>query len=184
MPIIETARLRLRPARADDLDSYQSLIYGDADVMRYLPGGVPRPVERTQATLNVFIQHQAQHGFSVWAVERKDDGEFIGQAGLFTIPNTTEIEVAYAFGKAHWGKGYATEAARTSLRYGFETAALPYILAVANPPNVASQRVMQKIGMRYIGLTSQYYNNTELVLYRMDRDEFQVDDALYKVLEG
>lgn len=178
---IETARLRLRPARADDLDNYQSLIYGDAEVMRYLPGGVPRPVERTQATLNVFIQHQAQHGFSVWAVELKDNGEFIGQAGLWTIPNTAEIEVAYAFGKAHWGNGYASEAARASLRYGFETANLPYILAVANPPNLASQRVMQKIGMKYIGLTSQYYDNTELVLYRMDKDDFQADGSAYAV---
>lgn len=182
--MIETARLRLRPVRADDLDSYQALIYGDADVMRYLPGGVPRPIERTQAALNVFIQHQAQHGFSVWAVELKCTGEFIGQAGIFTIPNATEIEVAYAFGKAHWGKGYASEAAYASLRYGFETANLPYILAVADVPNIASQRVMQKIGMHYVGVTTEYYDHTELVLYRMDRDDFKADGSAYRVVEG
>lgn len=181
---IETARLRLRPVRADDLDNYQTQIYGDADVMRYLPGGVPHPIERTKAALDIFINHQEQHGFSVWAAELKDSGTFIGQAGIFTIPNASEIEVAYAFGKAFWGKGYASEAAYASLRYGFETARLPYILALADVPNVASQRVMQKIGMRYVGVTQQYYEHADLVLYRMDREDFNADGSAYRVDKG
>lgn len=178
---IETARLRLRLPRPADLDDYQTQVYGDPLVMRYLPGGVPRPIERTQAVIDLFAQHQVEHGFSVWTVELKDSGQFIGHCGLFCFTDAAEVEVAYAFGTAYWGQGYAPEAAHASLRFGFETANLPYILALAVPANVASQRVMQKIGMRHIGLTNQYYNNAELVLYRQERDTFQPGDAPYSV---
>lgn len=179
---IETSRLRLRLPHPADLDDYQTQVYGDPLVMRYLPGGVPRPIERTQAVIDLFAQHQAEHGFSVWAVELKNSRQFIGHCGLFCFTDAAEVEVAYAFGTAYWGQGYAPEAARASLRYGFETANLSHILALAVPANLASQRVMQKIGMRHIGLTNQYYNNTELVLYRQERDEFQPDDSPYTVI--
>lgn len=178
MPTIETARLRLRPFRPDDVGGFQAVIHSDAEVMRYLPGGQPRPVEKTEAVIAFFIRHQEQHGFSVWALETKADGCFIGNCGLMVLAESGEVEVAYALGKAYWGQGYASEAACASLRYGFESAALPYILALAYPSNIASQRVMQKIGMQHVGLTNAYYNS-ELVLYRVERAAFQPGEAAY-----
>jgi RimJ/RimL family protein N-acetyltransferase len=177
---IETERLRLRGFQPGDLEAYQATIYGDADVMRYLPGGQPRPVERTRDVLNFFIEHEQQQGFTVWAVVDKATDGFLGHCGLIYLDNEREVEIAYAFGKAYWGQGFAPEAARACLRYGFEAAGLPHILALAYPANLASQRVMQKIGMQYQGTTDRYYN-TELVLYYLSHDAWQPDGSVYGV---
>jgi ribosomal-protein-alanine N-acetyltransferase len=177
-PTIETARLILRPFKPDDLDNYHALIYSDPDVTRYLPGGKPRPKERTQATLEFAVQHGEKHGFTLWALIRKADQQFIGHCGLVYLQNTSDVELAYAIGKAFWGQGYTSEAAHASLRYGFETARLDQIIALAYPANMASQRVMQKCGMTYQGITDQYRNLTG-VLYRLTREEFVPGDLAY-----
>lgn len=168
--VIETERLRLRPFRADDLEVYHARVYSDADVMRYLPGGQPRPIEQTQLILNHFIDHQRQHGFSAWVVEEKHSGELVGHCGLVHVLGQNEVELIYALGRDYWGCGYATEAAQAALHFGFDVAHLDRIIALAYPENVASQRVMQKIGMAYQGVTTAYYNS-ELVLYAQMRRE-------------
>jgi ribosomal-protein-alanine N-acetyltransferase len=169
---LETERLRLRLFHPDDLDDYHRVIYGDPDVMVYMPGGVPRSRERTQAVLDFSVAHAQQHGFTLWAVVNKTDNTFLGHCGLVYLQDSPEeVELAYAFGKAYWGQDYASEAARAALRYGFEVAGLDCILALAVPDNIASQRVMQKAGMKPQGITHRYYN-TDLVLYRLDRSEW------------
>ena len=180
MPTIETARLILRPFVAGDLLQYHTQIYSDPDVTRYLPGGVPRPIERTRAVLEFSIEHGEKHGFTLWAVIDKSSGQLIGQCGLLYMQNALDVEIAYAFGKARWGQGYAAESGRACLRYGFESAGLSQIIAVAFPDNLASQRVMQKIGMTHQGLTDQYYN-ASLVLYTIQRADFQPDESPYTV---
>ncbi len=180
-PVLETARLRLRPFMPDDLDDYHTQIYSDPDVTRYLPGGQPRPKDRTKAVLDFSIEHGQKHGFTLWAVLKKADNTFIGHCGLVWLQSAQEVEVAYAFGKDHWGKGYGTEAAHASLRYGFESAQLEQIIALAVPENTASQKIMQKIGMRYEGLTNHYYN-AELALYTLSRVDFQPGNAPYHQL--
>jgi RimJ/RimL family protein N-acetyltransferase len=177
-PTIETARLIMRPFVPDDVDTYHTYIYSDPDVTRYLPGGKPRPKERTQATLDFAIEHGEKHGFTLWALIRKADQQFIGHCGLVYAPDSSDVELAYAIGKAFWGQGYTSEAAHASLRYGFETVGLDEIIALAYPENIASQRVMQKCGMTYEGLTDQYRNLTG-VLYRLKREEFVPGDAPY-----
>lgn len=167
-----TPHLRLRPFRLDDADRFHARIHNDAEVMRFLPGGAPRPREATLRTLDYFLSHWAQHGFGMWAVEDNSDGAFVGQAGLNVIPNTSEVEVAYALAKPYWGKGYAAEAARAALGYGFERVGLAIVYAVAFPANLASQRVMQKLGMEYEGVTNRFYD-TELVCYFMRRERWQ-----------
>jgi ribosomal-protein-alanine N-acetyltransferase len=150
------------------VDTYYACIHSDADVMRFLPGGVPRPKAATPKSLQYFINHWEQHGFGLWAVEDKADGAFVGQAGLNVMQQTTDVEVVYALGKPYWGKGIATEAAHAALHYGFNGAGLDIIYAVAFPENAASQRVMVKLGMEYEGITSRYYN-TEMACYSRQR---------------
>lgn len=176
MFIIETERLRLRNFLPDDLDAYHRTIYGDADVMTYLPGGVPRPRAIVQETMDYFIAHHEQHGFSIWAVLEKESNRLVGHGGLIYAPRSdeersTEVEIAYAFGKTVWGKGYATEVATATLQFGFEVATLEKIIAVAFPANLPSQRVMQKAGMTYKGLTDLYHD-AELVLYEMEKRDW------------
>jgi RimJ/RimL family protein N-acetyltransferase len=182
MPTIETDRLRLRSFILDDLDDYHAQIYSDPDVTRFLPGGKPRPKDRTQAVLEFSIQHGWEHGFTLWALVRKVDSVFLGHCGLIYIHDTQVVELAYAIGKGFWGQGYTTEAAQASLRYGIETAHLDQIIALAEPENLASQRVMQKLGMKHQGTTGQYYN-TELELYTLSRANFDPGTAPYTVME-
>lgn len=179
MPEIETAHLRLRVPAAADIDSYYTHIHSDPDVMRYLPGGVPRSRDRTVTTLAIVIEHWHRYGFGVWSVEQKERTGLIGHCGLSCVPDTEGVvELAYAFGKVFWGKGFATQAARANLRFGFEQLGLPEIVAVAVPENIASQRVMEKIGMCRQGITDRFYG-VALMLYVISRKDFQPGDEPY-----
>lgn len=173
---IETERLRLRTFKPDDIAVYHATIYGVPEVMTYLPGGVPRPIEVVNKRMGDFIEYQQEHGFSIWAVEEKESNRFVGHGGLIHThrsddPNASDVEIAYAFGKDFWGKGYATEVAQACLDHGFRTIGLPRLIAVAYPPNLPSQRVMQKIGMTHRGITNIYHDE-DLVLYDMARDDY------------
>lgn len=181
MHTIETTRLIIRPFTFDDLDAYHRQIYSDPDVTRYLPGGKPRSREATRDVIAYFIDHDTQYGFSIAAVLDKASGELIGHCGLHQFSNG-DVEIGYSFAKACWGQGFATEAGHATLRYGFETLGLHEIIALAFPANLASQRVMQKLGMTHEGTTSDYYNS-ELVIYRLARADFDAGEAYYRVSE-
>jgi RimJ/RimL family protein N-acetyltransferase len=171
---IETARLRLRMFRPDDLDGLAAL-FADPQVMRYVADGKPADREETHRALDSIIQHWRRHGFGRWAVEDKATREFVGFGGLrnlFGMP-----EVVYHFAPAHWGKGFATEMGQASLRYGFETHRFDRIVAIAKPENTASIRVMEKLGMRFEERTSYY--NLDVVQYAITREEFKPDDSVY-----
>lgn len=171
METLETDRLRLRPFSLNDVDAYYAGISSDPDVMRYLPGGEPRSRSDAAWVVGFFMRHAQLHGFGVWAVEEKGSGTFIGHAGLEHIPGAQEVELAYTLIKSYWGRGYATEAARASLNYGFEVLKLPEVYALAFPANEASQNVMRKIGLRYQGVTDRYYGSS-LACYRLTRAEY------------
>ena len=183
MHTIETARLRLRPLTAADLENLYRQVYSDADVTLYLPGGEPRTWEATDQTLQTYMAHETDYGYGIKAVVDKNGGEFLGICGLYTLKDEGAVEIAYAFGKAHWGKGYATEAARAALRYGLETIGLEQLIALAVAENIASQRVMQKIGMRHEGITEHYYG-TALVLYTQSQQNYEPGDDPYQIWDG
>jgi RimJ/RimL family protein N-acetyltransferase len=173
---LATQRLILRPFALDDLD-HLAAILADPDVTRYLPGGNPRTRDQTEKTLRFIIDHWEQHGFGWWAVVAQANHELIGWCGLKLIDTTGEVEVLYLFAKSHWGKGYATEAAAASLRYGFEELRLERIIALAVPENAASRRVMEKLGMQY-EKTAVYYN-LDLAVYAIARNAFRPGAASY-----
>lgn len=175
---ILTDRLRLRPFREDDVPEHHRVVYGDAEVMRYMPGGVPRSVEQTRDVLARFAEHWADNGFGAWAVLNKRGGALLGQCGLQTLTGTPRVEVFYALGAAYWGQGYTTEAARAALRFGFEEAGLPEITALAVPENTASRRVMVKLGMEYRGIVTDYYD-AKLACYLISREAFTYGGSLY-----
>jgi RimJ/RimL family protein N-acetyltransferase len=179
-PTIETARLRLRPFVADDLDAYHATIYGDPEVMRFMPGGVAAPRSRAREVLGENVAHGREHGYTLWAVELSDDGAFAGHCGLMTLGTEEDVEVAYALGRAFWGRGLATEGARAAVRYGFEHAGLDAIHGLAVRENAASRRVLEHAGLRELGPTSAHYG-MPLVVYRLERRDFAPDDAPFRV---
>jgi ribosomal-protein-alanine N-acetyltransferase len=172
IPLLETARLILRPFVAGDLDDLAEIL-ADPEVVRYLPGGQPRTRAQTETTLNYIANHWEIHGFGWWAAVLKAENKLIGWCGLKVFENTTEVELLYLLAKAHWNQGLTTEAARASLRYGFEELRLERIVAFAVAENIASTRVMEKVGMRY-EKAGRFYN-LEGVCYGLNRLAFQPD---------
>jgi RimJ/RimL family protein N-acetyltransferase len=170
IPEIETTRLRLRAFTPDDLDNL-FLIFGDSEVMRYISNGKPRSREETENGLLKTIEGWRKRGFGLWAMTIKGSEKVIGYCGLIYLDDTPEIEIAYGLAKAHWGKGYATEAARAVLKFGFEQLKLERIVAVVNPENIPSQRVLEKLGMTYV--KRAHYYEADLMYYEMPRMRFQ-----------
>ncbi|MFY9802306.1 MAG: GNAT family N-acetyltransferase [Candidatus Acidiferrales bacterium] len=121
----------------------------DPEVMRYISNGEPWADESIREFVGRQIAHHANFGFCMWKLCNKDHAEMIGFCGLQPLPNTQEIEIGWWLGRAWWGKGLATEAAREALQDGFERAGLARIVAVAIRENVASTHVMEKLGMKY-----------------------------------
>ncbi|MFQ3615514.1 MAG: GNAT family N-acetyltransferase [Cyanobacteriota bacterium] len=167
-PERETQRLYLQPFQPDDLDALAAL-YAKPDVMRYVGHGV-RTREETQTGLHRMMAHWQAHGFGMWKLIEKGTGAFVGRAGLIYLDSTPEIEVGYALDRPFWGRGLATEAARASLQFGFDTLELERIVAIARPENRASQRVMQKLGMTYE--KDAFYYNCEVVYWAIARRDF------------
>ena len=148
--IFQTRRLLLRNFTENDAQ----LIYElncDPEVTRYTGD----PVKDIQHAMEV-LQHSilpqyALYNHGRWAVHVKPHLEFIGWCGLKARPERKEIDLGYRFKKNAWGNGYATEAAHGCLQYGFEKLKLQRIVGRAMPQNIASLRVLEKIGMKYIG---------------------------------
>lgn len=165
MTEIVTERLTLRPLTADDLE-WIAAFRGDADVMRFIGAAEPMTLEQSRERLDRYVACWAERGLGMFGVRELGGDAAIGWAGLQPLEETEEIEVGYAFGKAAWGRGIATEAARAVVRWGFEDLGLERIVAIAYPENDASRRVMQKLGMRHEGMRlahgveSAYYSLT------------------------
>lgn len=180
---IETERLLIRPFRDEDAVEQHRIVYSDPKVMRYLGDGTTRNLEQVQRAFQFFRNHDQQNGYSIWSVQLKDQQRLIGHCGLFRLPQTDTVEVAYGFGQAFWGQGYATEAARACLRYGFETAQLDEIIGLTYPENLPSQKVLRKIGLIEHGLQDRYYNLT-MLLFTLKRTDFTPADSLYVLTEN
>jgi RimJ/RimL family protein N-acetyltransferase len=165
---IETPRLVIRPFTLQDAAALHDRVFGDPEAMKFIPRGASPSVDRTRASIERFMRHERENGFGLWAVELKETGELIGDCGLFLVQGVgPEVEVAYHFAKEQWGKGIATEAASACLAHGFKECGLTEIIAICFPEHVASRRVMEKSGMRYVG-PARYYD-LDLVKYTKHR---------------
>ena len=148
MDIIETERLILRTWREEDAETYFK-INQDPKVVEFLRG--PLTEEQVHNFIVATNRQFEKRGFTNWAACLKDTGELIGFIGLNYINwkshCTPAVEVSWRLGSQYWGKGYATEVAKTVLNYGFNKAGLKEILSFTVPNNIRSIRVMEKIGM-------------------------------------
>ena len=147
IPTLITQRLKLRPFTLDDAPIFHKILI-EPGVLQYFPTVDPPPLERVQGTIERINQHWADHGYGVWALELLASGELIGRCGLFYLSDTEETEIDYIITKAQWGKGFATEAAQRALRFGWEQTDKRAIVGIVHPENLASQHVLQKIGLK------------------------------------
>lgn len=148
--ILETDRLILRTWSLADTEAGFK-IWIDPEVMRYVGTGQPNAdVEQTRAWLGRMIAHQEQHGFCFWAVVEKESAQLIGSCGMaYQLDGGPPIEFGYTLARSRWGQGLATEMAGAALRYTFENFNLPELNASVDSRNIASQRVLEKIGFVY-----------------------------------
>ena len=154
-PELVTQRLLLRGWRESDLDPFAA-INADPEVTRFLGG--PLSAEASDALVARFVEHFERHGFGLWAVEPREDGEladFVGLAGFvgLSVPRfethfTPCVEIGWRLGRRFWGRGIAIEAAREALRFGFVDADLAEIVSFTVPANTRSRSVMERLGMR------------------------------------
>ncbi len=149
-PSLRTQRLLLRPWRPSDLDPFAAL-NADPEVRRYLGPLLTR--EESDAEAERIRQHFAAQGFGLWAVEAVREAPFVGFVGLsiprFEAAFTPCVEAGWRLARAHWGRGYATEAAREALAYGFDELALAEIVSFTTVANRASRAVMERLGMSH-----------------------------------
>jgi ribosomal-protein-alanine N-acetyltransferase len=145
---LRTERFLLTRMHQGDLDDLIRM-YSDPEVMATL-GGVRLP-GWTARYLEKQIAHWEQHGFGFWTVRDPQTGQFAGRGGLrhATIEGQIEIEVGYGLTREFWGRGWATELARASVRVGFEELHRSDLICFTLPTNGASRRVMEKAGFRY-----------------------------------
>ena len=148
--IVETDRLVIRLFSLSDAGAMHS-IFGDPEVMRF--GDGVQTVEWVQEWLRSCLENYRQKSrIGPWAVIEKNSESVIGYCGLFYFPDVCgqpETELGYRLARRHWGRGYATEAARAVLNYAFNTLHLPRLIAIIDPQNVRSIRVVEKLGMHY-----------------------------------
>ena len=148
-PVIATERLLLREWRDPDVEAF-IVMNADPVVMRFFPETYSR--ERTRRFAARIGECWAERGYGLWAVERKDTAGFIGYVGLWpaTFPAhfTPAVEVGWRLAADQWGQGYATEAARAALRYGFESVGLDEIVSFTSVTNERSWRVMERLRMQ------------------------------------
>lgn len=167
--MFETERLLIRPFEPRDLEAV-FVMRSDEELMRYI-----RPVQHDRAEAENWIKLVSSRwqsdriGFC--AVIEKESGRFAGWCGLWQLKETLEIEVGYALMAEFRGRGYALEAARGCLDYGFNELGLNKIVAVARPENRASWTVMERLGMKY-DYTGRFYE-ADLVHYSITRETFE-----------
>jgi RimJ/RimL family protein N-acetyltransferase len=151
IPVLETERLILRAHRREDFEFFARL-GADPDVVRYLG----EPLSRDEAWKKFLraVGHWHITGYGFWAVEEKTRGRLIGEAGFVerqresADPLAGLPEIGWVLAKSAWGKGFATEAARAALKWGWEHFGSVRAICVVSPGNRASIRVAEKCGFK------------------------------------
>lgn len=165
----------LRGWRDDDLDGLAAM-NADPEVMRNIHDGHVHDRAEAAASLERIRTQWAEHGFGLWAVERKPDGVFVGFCGIgfprFMPELAASPEIGWRLMRAHWNNGYATEAAIASRDDFFRTFDFDHVVSIAYPANIASHRVMEKVGLRRVA-DARLPSGAAVWVHRLDRADWR-----------
>lgn len=177
--LIKTSRLVLRQWRDKDRPEFAKIV-ADAQVMKYFPSTLTR--QQSDAAIDRFSHCIDTHGWGFWAAELRDTNQFIGFIGINDnptgLPFSPCVDIGWRLRKDVWGKGLATEGARAALAHAFLTANLAEVVSMTPLLNSASERVMQKLGMRKHSHNFMHpalqsgHKLEEHVLYSLSRSEY------------
>jgi RimJ/RimL family protein N-acetyltransferase len=152
---ISTERLHLAPFALGHTDALFAM-NSNPNVMRYL--GNPQTRDETVAGIARVQARWEIFGYAWWTIFLKGTDTIIGAACLQNLAHKegAPLEIGWRLMPAYQGHGYATEAGQAAMDFGFERIGVDYLCAVANPENIASQKVMQRLGMSYVGIQTHY----------------------------
>lgn len=184
--MIKTNRLILRPWQENDLEPFAKL-NADSRVMEYFPS--VKTFEESVKEYEAILEQFKKHGYGWWAVSELNKNNFIGFIGLryidFPASFTPAVEIAWRLAYDYWGKGYATEGANASLKYGFKVLKLTEIISFTSNPNFRSQAVMKRIGMHHNPeddfdhpKLSEGHPLRRHILYRLKSNEWQQQQCI------
>lgn len=164
----ETERLILRDFHKSDAEDLFE-IDSNPEVHKYLGNNPVKHIDQIREVINSVQMQYQQNGIGRWAVVEKNSGKFIGWSGLKFIQDMKNnhinfYDVGYRLHPDYWGKGYATESGRASLKFGFEVLDLTEVWGSCHEENIASRKSLEKCGLRFI---DQYLYNNEIVCDRL-----------------
>jgi RimJ/RimL family protein N-acetyltransferase len=168
--VLETERLVVRRYELDDADQAYA-IYSEPDVWRWLGGGSPHvSVEESRAWVERLLKRADEWDpIGAWAVVRREDNQLLGTVHLLPLEGGPDIEIGYHYGKDFWGHGYASEVARAVIPYGFEVTEEDELVGVVFQQNIASQRVLENAGLKYVG--QRHCFGQDMMHYRISRSD-------------
>lgn len=170
--MLTTSRLKMRPVKIEDAENLYELNL-DPEVVRYTGDTSFKSVLESQK----FIQERMIPQFEKTKMSRfmvYQEDHFLGWCGLKFHPETNEVDLGYRFARKYWGKGLATESSRACLDYGLNQLKLHRIIAKAMPENIASIKVMIKLGMKYRGYFHDPTDPLPFVHYEIMKEDFKL----------
>lgn len=144
----ETARLIVRPWRADDRAAFMAVMT-DPEVTRYVNAGLPYTESQADEWLGRQARQLAEFDVCMGAVEEKSSGRVIGLSGTQPLGTTGDLEIGWIFARDTWGNGYATEAGQAAMQHVLGTLGRKRVVAIIDPDNEPSKRVAARLGMSY-----------------------------------
>jgi [ribosomal protein S5]-alanine N-acetyltransferase len=168
LKILETARLLLRQFSADDSEFICELVNEPSFIQNIGDRGV-RTLEDARAyILNGPVASYAKNGFGLYLVILKETGESIGMCGLIKRDGLNDVDIGYAFLPRFWSKGYAVESALAVKDYARDVIGLKRLVAITDPANEGSIRVLEKIGLRFEKMVRLSADDIDLKLFAID----------------
>lgn len=166
-----TPRLRLEPFQDAHLPGLHAM-NSDPAVMRYITGR-PETMAETQTFIDRVKARWAEWGYSWWAFIERDSGELVGAGCIQHLGRDRALphEIGWRLRQDRWGRGYGSEAARGMARFAFEDLKAPQLVAVCDPDNLDSAKVMQRLGMRYRGV--EHWYDMDCAVYGFTADEWR-----------
>jgi RimJ/RimL family protein N-acetyltransferase len=167
MTVLETERLTIRLATLDDAEFVLRLL-NEPSFLRFIGDRGVRTLDDARRYIgDRFVASYEQHGFGLWIVERKDAPGAIGLSGLVKRDALPDPDIGFAFLPEFWSVGYAYESAAGVKRYAVETLGLPRLLAITNPDNAGSIRIVEKLGLAFVRLMA-LSESDEVRLYALE----------------
>ena len=168
MTILETERLILRQLTTDDAEFIFELLNDPSWIQNIGDRNIRNLDDACAYIVNGPVASYAKNGFGLWLVELKETKESIGMCGLIRRDTLEDIDIGYALLPRFWGQGYAIEAARAAKDYAKDVVGLKRLVAIVDPANEGSIRVLEKLGLRYEKMVRLSADDIDLKLFAID----------------